>query len=70
VQVARVRLASINRQKPTPDLGAALESALEQEVYLDVPLGFALLGQENRAQEVKVLSAAGLPKAQRTAFMG
>jgi DNA-binding SARP family transcriptional activator/tetratricopeptide (TPR) repeat protein len=70
VQVARARLASINRQKPTPDLGAALESALEQEVYLDVPLGFALLGQENRAQEVKVLSAAGLPKAQRTAFMG
>jgi DNA-binding SARP family transcriptional activator/tetratricopeptide (TPR) repeat protein len=70
VQVAQARLAGFKKQKPKPDLLPALETALEQEVYLDVPLGFELLGQKDRAQEIKVLSAVGLPKVQRQAFIG
>jgi DNA-binding SARP family transcriptional activator/tetratricopeptide (TPR) repeat protein len=69
VQVAQARLAGFKKQKPKPELQTALEAALKQEVYLDVPLGFELLGQKDRAQEVKVLSAAGLPKVQRQAFI-
>jgi tetratricopeptide (TPR) repeat protein len=69
VRVAHARLAVRKRQKPEPDLLLALEAALEQEVYLDVPLGFDLLGQKDRAQVVKNLSASGLPKVQRSAFM-
>jgi tetratricopeptide (TPR) repeat protein len=69
VRVARARLAKLSKQKLEPDLSEALFSALAQELYVDVPLGFVLLGQQDRAQEVQVLSAAGLPKVQREAFL-
>jgi DNA-binding SARP family transcriptional activator/tetratricopeptide (TPR) repeat protein len=69
VRVARARLAKLSKKKLEPDLSEALFSALAQEIYVDVPLGFVLLGQAERAQEVQVLSAAGLPKVQREALL-